>query len=86
MASIWLPDTLSFPAKKSCIPLACGFSWSFWKSSEAIVMVQSAGFSPFSDAGPVWETSMNQFPPPSPEMLIWNVAPICFAASGNLAS
>ena len=53
IASIWLPVTLSLPAKKSCMPLACGFSSSFWKSSAAIVIVQSAlpGL-PFSASGP----------------------------------
>jgi len=41
IASIGLPVTLSLPEKKSCIPLAWGFSTSFWKSSSVMVMVQS---------------------------------------------
>ena len=76
-----LPVTLSLPAKKSCIPLACGFSTSFWKSSSVMLMVQSASPVPALQTGPVALTSMFHSPPVSPVMFIWNLAPIVFASS-----
>src|SRR5262245_28011955 len=66
------------------MPFACGFSMSFWKSSPAIVMVQSAGPEPGLHDGPDDETSM--FHSPSPVTFIWYFAPMDFASSVFFAS
>ena len=46
------------------MPLACGFSTSFWKSSAAMVIVQSAASVPDLQTGPVDVTSMFHSPSP----------------------
>ena len=68
------------------MPFAWGFSMSFWKSSAAMVMVQSARPVPGLQEGPLSARVDVPLAAPSPVMLIWYFAPIVFASSAFFAS